>query len=78
MKVNKEVFADFVEKLDAGVDAVTEDGAGVEDMDEGLAIALAIPGLVAEIKKDKVSGLLALAEAAAGHVVDERNAASTE
>lgn len=77
MKVDKAVFEDFAKKLDAGVDAAG-DGFQVADMAEGIALATALPGLINEIKKDKVSGALALAEAIAGKIVDDRNAASTE
>lgn len=75
--VNKSVFKDFADKLLKAADAVQEGGLGMDDLDEGMALTIALPGVVGEIKKDKLSGLLALNEAISGAIVDERNADAT-
>lgn len=56
---NKQVTKDFVEKLLAAVEAA-KDGVGFDDMDEGIALVMALPKLVAEFKADKVGAGLML------------------
>lgn len=59
MSVNKQVTKDFVAKLLAVVDAA-KDGVGFEDMDEGIALTMALPALVAQFKADKAGAALML------------------
>ena len=71
MSVNKQVTKEFVAKLLACVEAA-KDGVGFDDMDEGIALSMALPGLVAEFKKDKAGAALMLVSDLTESVHDAR------
>jgi len=71
MSVDKAVTKDFVAKLLAVVEAA-KDGVGFDDMDEGIALTMALPGVVAEFKKDKTGAALMLVSDLTEAVHDER------
>ena len=71
MAVNKQVTKDFVTKLLAVVEAA-KDGVGFDDMDEGIALVMALPGLVAEFKADKIGAALMLGSDLAETVHDQK------
>lgn len=69
---NKAVTKEFVTKVMAAVDAVQADGAGFEDVDEGVAVLMALKPLVDEFKADRVGTGLMLASDFAEAIHDER------
>ena len=68
---DKAVTKDFVTKLMASVDA-TKDGVGFDDMDEGIALTMALPALIAQFKADKAGTALMLVSDLTESIHDSR------
>ena len=68
---DKAVTKDFVTKLMASVDAA-KDGVGFDDMDEGIALTMALPALVAQFKADKAGTALMLVSDLTESIHDSR------
>lgn len=57
----KELTKDFCNKLDAAIDAAQENGVGLDDLDEGMAVGVALKAVIANFGVDKKGTALMLA-----------------